>query len=1127
MPEYEKNHVGSSSNVNNVTFAMLHYIPNPVMVIDPDTSIIFVNTALEKITGFSSGELIGAKSPYPFWPENKWQKYAKDFEDALLDTENIHQADRIFIKKNALSFWASVTSAPMIEEGKLRYVITNWVDITLHTIAEEKLRRSEERFRFLAENTRDLIYRIRFFPEIACEYISPSATAITGYTPEEHYSDPLLGTKMFHPDDKHLLREMAENPGFYKKPINLRWIRKDGTVIWTEQENIPILDDSGKVIAMEGIARDITERKQIEEQSKESSQRFKSLFEYHPDAAYSLDCEGKFLSVNKSGCRLFGYSPEELLTMTFWHLVIPKELDKAHLYLNLANSGMSQSCELAILNKTGQNIDVSITNIPIVLDGKVTGIYGIAKDITEQKRAKEQALKAEADLRRSEAQYRDVVDNLNEGILTLDKDNFITFTNSSIFEMLGYDSDELIGKHLFSLMDNKGVALTQEYINLRMKGTRERLETELIRKDGNRIFALLQISPILDGQGRLSEIVACVLNITKRKQAEDKFRESEAFNSSLLKNSPTPILVINPDTSIRYVNPALEKLTGYSSAELIGQKCPYPYWPEEDKLAYQDGLTYFLKKIKQYKSEGWTKSERRLKKKNGEFFLVDVAGTVIRDSQGNPQYYLIDWKDITEPRRIEEEKQKAAEEIQDLYNNAPCGYHCLDKEGVFVRINDTELSWLGYSIDEIIGRKKFIEILTPESREYFRKNYFDFKEQGVQDVEYTMIRKDGCFLPILLSATAIKDASGEFIMSRATVYDITERKKVEEKLRESEERFRQVAEVAGEWIWEVDAEGIYRYASPIVQNILGYTPDELVGKVHFYDLFHSELRDHMKGLALEGFKKKESIRSFVNPNVHKDGRIVILETSGVPILSEKGDLLGYRGTNTDITERQKAEEALKASEKNFHDSIERSPLGIRIVDQEGYPLYANQALLDILGYRDIEELRAIPIKERLTPESYSARLDRIQRRRNGEYVPSNYEISIVSKDGEVRHLAASRGEVLWNNTKQFQVVYQDITEHKEAEQALRKSELKLRTFLEQAQDGILLTDNKGTVIECNKAGELITGLKREEVVGRYIWDVQYKIMPEERKSINELEQIKATISEVLKTEKSSLAEQTF
>ena len=139
---------------------------------------------------------------------------------------------------------------------------------------------------------------------------------------------------------------------------------------------------------------------------------------------------------------------------------------------------------------------------------------------------------------------------------------------------------------------------------------------------------------------------------------------------------------------------------------------------------------------------------------------------------------------MIERERTEQALQKSAEEVLDLYNHAPCGYHSVDKDGVLVRMNDTELSWFGYTREEVIGKMKFSDLLTPESFRLFQESFPKFKAQGViRDLEFDMVRRDGTILPVLLSATAVTDSAGNYLMSRSTIYDITARKQAENEVR--------------------------------------------------------------------------------------------------------------------------------------------------------------------------------------------------------------------------------------------------------------------------------------------------------------------------------------------------------
>jgi PAS domain S-box-containing protein len=199
------------------------------------------------------------------------------------------------------------------------------------------------------------------------------------------------------------------------------------------------------------------------------------------------------------------------------------------------------------------------------------------------------------------------------------------------------------------------------------------------------------------------------------------------------------------------------------------------------------------------------------------------------------------------------------------------------------------------------------------------------------------------------------------------------------------------------------------------------------------------------------------------------------------------------GTKQKIQKLEKTEtaykttqEALRASEDNFRRSLDESPLGVRIVTTKGETLYANRAILDFYGYDSIEELKTTTVEKRYTKESIAEYQIRQKKRKCGVDSPSEYEISINRKNGEIRHLQVYRKEILWNGKMQYQAIYQDITERKKAEGALRKSEGKYRSLLDNASDAIFLAEIEGTILETNKKGEQLLGYSKEELSGIHI-----------------------------------------
>ncbi len=199
----------------------------------------------------------------------------------VLDDPRI--SDKKWAKREGM---VSFAGYPLVVEGQLVGVMAMFArepleEYTIETLAsvadvvaqgvkrkwaEEALRESEERFRLLAENAQDVIFRYRLTPTRGFEYVSPSITAVVGYTPEEHYADPDLSFKLVHPDDRHLLKSYRQPPALSGMPLVLRLRHKDGRVVWTEQRNRPIYDEAGELVALESISRDITERKRVEEE---------------------------------------------------------------------------------------------------------------------------------------------------------------------------------------------------------------------------------------------------------------------------------------------------------------------------------------------------------------------------------------------------------------------------------------------------------------------------------------------------------------------------------------------------------------------------------------------------------------------------------------------------------------------------------------------------------------------------------------------------------------------------------------------------------------------------------------------------------------------------------------------
>jgi len=407
----------------------------------------------------------------------------------------------------------------------------------------------------------------------------------------------------------------------------------------------------------------------------------------------------------------------------------------------------------------------------------------------------------------------------------------------------------------------------------------------------------------------------------------------------------------------------------------------------------------------------------------------------------------------TQRKQAEETLRESGQKYRSLFENMLNGFaYCkilVDENNqpidfVHLEVNSAWERSIGFKKEDVIG-KKITEVIPgiKESETDLISIYGKVALTG-EATEFDLY-----FEPLgkWFSISVYSPQRGYFV---AVFDDITERKQAEEALRESESRFSGIAENALEWIWEVDINGEYTYASPVCEKILGYKPEELLGK-HFYDLFLPEEREQLKKAALNTFAKKKPFREFINQNMHKNGEIVWLSTSGVPILDERGNLLGYRGADTDITERKQAEEALKESEERYRALVNLGgKVGEAIVmlqdTEQGHAIhtFVSNEWPHITGYSR-KELLGMSFFDLLHPKHQEVSLKRHKRKMSGEIIPGLFEMSIVTKDGTEVPIELTSAYTTYKGQHANVAFVRDITERKQAEE--REKELQQQLYL--------------------------------------------------------------------------------
>jgi PAS domain S-box-containing protein len=350
------------------------------------------------------------------------------------------------------------------------------------------------------------------------------------------------------------------------------------------------------------------------------------------------------------------------------------------------------------------------------------------------------------------------------------------------------------------------------------------------------------------------------------------------------------VSIQDKDYKVLYQNEAHIELIGRH----IGEYCYKAYEKKNQRckgcpiaITFEDGKRH--------------KAERKAPLDNGHLH-VEIISSPIKDSEGNIIAGVEFVRDITSRKHAQVELVK----IFDLTPDMLC---VAGTDGYFKKLNKAWEQVLGYSIEEL-QLKPFMEFVHPDDREDTVQQ-LDKLSAG-RKVFYFENRykcKDGTYKIFAWNANPVEDDK-----IYAAARDITERKHIEEKLETSEKKLRELIETINDWIWTVDSQGTYTYVSPRVKDLLGYTPEEVLGKTPF-DLMPAEEAEKIGNFFSEKVSRKESFEHLENINVHKDGRHVVLETSGTPVLDHDGTLLGYRGVDRDITERKKLEEERQKVQK--------------------------------------------------------------------------------------------------------------------------------------------------------------------------------------------------------------------
>jgi len=850
------------------------------------------------------------------------------------------------------------------------------IDITDRKMAERRLMESEEKYRSLIDSSDAVIAMIdrdgRYL------YLNEIAAAPFGKRPDEMIG--LTVHDLFIPAQADMMMAaisevFRNNNGIIREsPVDLA-----GENRWLRTSLQPVRDESGAPCAVMVHSMNITEMKNAEIRLRQSEENYRNLFYNSPDG-YLIIRDGKFIDCNKVSAEMIGCDRSMIISRT------PAELSPEYQPCgrrsdDYAPERIREACQKGehSFEWTHRRLDGSEFLVQVslvVMDYEQdTVLLTTWRDITVQ--------------RRSELQIRklsQVVEQSPVYIVITDPDGTIEYANASLLEKTGYSIDEIIGQNPRIL--KSGFHSDEFYKDLWdtvLSGRDWKGQLCNRTKRGELYWERASISPIMNEGGKVINLVAVKQDFTEQMKIEKSIADSEARMRAITDSALDAIVMLDPDDCVSFWNPAAEKIFGYEKDEILGRNL-------YETLKPLDAVhNVFSPSPDDWRNAGGGRVlEMTVHHKSGREINIELSLSMI--NKDDRWHSIGIMRDVTDRKAAEEELRK----FRTITDQATYGCTIVSPDGILLYSNDAFARMHGWEVSDIIGRN-FSMLHTDEQMEKVREAIELLKSQGgFKAREIWRKRKDGSVFPSLMNAKMILDANGQPQFMSATATDISEIKRNELALLESEARLNDAQELAEMGSWEYDVRTCDVKWSRNYYRLMGrdpsekpFTSEEIKNRAHpdDRDLFDIELQKCREGQSSGSFTYRLNL---------SDGDMKCIQSHIFPRF-EDSEIVSVRGISLDVTEKVRKEEEIR----KLTLAIEQSPVVFLITDLDGTVTYASPAFSRLTGYasdeikgRDVRILASEETSGSLYEELWrsvtAGRLwqgEWLGRKKNGEYYP--------------------------------------------------------------------------------------------------------------------------------------------
>jgi diguanylate cyclase (GGDEF)-like protein/PAS domain S-box-containing protein len=858
-----------------------------------------------------------------------------------------------------------------------------------------------------------------------------------------------------------------------------------GTSSINRVTKVPVRDEDGEIVGLCCISHDITERTRTEELLRQERESLYAILDRAPYGVMVQDHDGKTLYVNSEFTTITGYLLADIPTLQDWdRLAFAKKKQKKAARTSWRRDVAQRAMDdvfrqklgrlfartYGIVTKGGAIKDIEFK--PTVLaDGR---ILLMLSDITERKRI-------EQELRKNRENYQSVIDNINRGITLIDSDHNIITANAPVGAKLNKPVSEVIGKKCFREFEKRdAVCPNCPGVRAMATGQPAEFESEAMRDDGSRFYTRVSAFPVLSDNKKVTGFIEIIEDISDRKTIEEELRQSEERFRRVVETMRVGLSAVDANGIITYVNDQMCQMLGYTTDEMIGHSTVNFF--EEESGRRQEEI--FEKRRKGFKDS--TPYEVTWVAKDGHKVNTILTPTPGFSQRGKFSGSFAIFTDITERKRIEEALHESKERYQTLMNNIDLGINLIDAGHNIVMVNAAQDRHFKKPMLDAIGKKCF--------REFEKRNTVCPHCPGVKtmttgkpnEVEREAVRDDGSCFQVRLRTFPIFDEAGAVTSFIEVAEDITERKRMEEALRQSEERSRRLVETMRAGLSAADENGVLTYVNDQLCQMLGYKMGELLGRP-VTQFLTEESRKFQEETFIKRKKKFPDTTPYEITWLTKDRQKVYTITSPTPRFGADGRFIGSFAISTDITKRREMEEALRESEERFRMLADNAPFGISIMSPDRRFEYFNPKFTDIFGYTK----KDIPDKESWFSKAYPDeayrnmvadlwKRDREEGITLGELTPRIFTVRCKKGQDKIIDFRT----VNLKGGGQY-LTYEDITERARAEKALRDNEEKYRSLVQFTEDPVYLVNKDQHYLFMNEKYLSRIGMPLNHVVGRH------------------------------------------